>query len=263
MVSDLVVVGTGMTLAGQISQIAKSHIESADVVFTHTPHELTHTWLCSLNHDVRNLQDLYAEGKHRMDTYEQMVDRMLSEVRLGKKVCGAFYGHPGVFACVPHMAVEQARKEGFSAKMEPGISAEACLYADLGIDPGNYGIQSFEASQFFFYDHQPNTAGYILLWQIGLVGEPTGRTFDVDSDTIHAFQDFLMQWYPPEHELTLYEAAVLPIETFRADKVAIKDLHKAQLNLITTAIIPPARKLENNRSVFDRLGLAVDQLFKR
>lgn len=256
-------VGTGMTVAGQISQIAKSYIESADVVFTHTPHELTHTWLSSLNQDVRNLQGLYAEGKHRMDTYEQMVEAMLSEVRQGKNVCGAFYGHPGIFACVPHMAIEQAQKEGFSAKMEPGISAEACLYADLGIDPGSHGIQSFEASQFFFYNHQPNTAGYILLWQIGLVGEPTGRTFSVDSDTIDAFKDFLLQWYPAEHELILYEAAVLPIETFRADKVAIKDLDKAQLNLITTAIIPPARKLEINRSVFDRLGLNIDQLFKR
>lgn len=33
-------------------------------------------------------------------------------------------------------AVEQARAEGFDAVMEAAVSAEDCLYADLGIDPG-------------------------------------------------------------------------------------------------------------------------------
>ena len=46
-------------------------------------------------------QPLYAEGKSRQDTYREMVGLMLAEVRAGKRVCGAFYGHPGVFADVP------------------------------------------------------------------------------------------------------------------------------------------------------------------
>jgi hypothetical protein len=32
--------------------------------------------------------------------------------------------------------------------MLPGISAEDCLFADLGIDPGIYGCQSYEATDF-------------------------------------------------------------------------------------------------------------------
>src|SRR3546814_8782204 len=87
-----------------------------------------------------------------------MVAAMLAEVRAGRRVCGAFYGHPGVFARVPHKAIAQARAEGFEAHMEAGVSAEDCLYADLGIDPGEVGCQHYEASQFMFYRSEEHTS---------------------------------------------------------------------------------------------------------
>lgn len=256
-------VGTGMNLAGQISVISKSYIQNADIVFTHTPHEMTTNWLQQLNPNTVNLHQYYSDGKHRMQTYEDMAEAMLVEVRKGKKVCGAFYGHPGIFACVPHMAIKQAKKEGFKAVMEPGISAEACLYADLAIDPGEVGVQAFESTQFFFFDHMPNTASYVLLWQIGLIGEATGRTLSTSKDSIRAFIDYLSQWYSNEHEVILYEAAVLPIETFRAEKIALNQLDKAQLNMKTTMVIPPARELELNTELLASLGLSKDTIFNR
>lgn len=74
-------------------------------------------------------------------SYRQMVDAMLDEVRAGKRVCGAFYGHPGVLlACASNIA--QAREEGFDAVMEPGISAEDCLYADLIVDPAASAVST-------------------------------------------------------------------------------------------------------------------------
>jgi len=60
----------------------------------------------------------------------------------------------------------QARAEGFGTHMEPGISAEACLYADLDLDPGEHGVQSFEATQFLIQRRMIDPAGLLLLWQI-------------------------------------------------------------------------------------------------
>ncbi|MBB1392125.1 hypothetical protein H5185_22510, partial [Shewanella sp. SG44-6] len=122
----------------------------------------------SLNCDVRSLQPYYAqcgEIKNRRATYAEMVNAVLCEVRLGKLVVCALYGHPGVFACVGHLSIKQARLEGYDASMLPGISAEACLWADLGIDPGNSGHQSFEATQFMIYHHVPDPTTHLLLWQ--------------------------------------------------------------------------------------------------
>ena len=94
------------------------------------PHTLAERWLERLNPNVKSLQPFYGVGKYRMQSYEEMIEAMMVEVRKGKKVCGAFYGHAGVFACVPRLTIDKAREEGFRALMEPGISAEACLYAD-------------------------------------------------------------------------------------------------------------------------------------
>src|SRR3546814_16306094 len=97
--------------------------------------------------DVRSLQPCYAEGKSRHDTYREMVAAMLAEVRAGRRVCGAFYGHHGAFARVPHKAIAQARAAGLEAHMKAAVSAEPCLSAAHGHDPGAVGCHPYKASQ--------------------------------------------------------------------------------------------------------------------
>ena len=89
-----------------------------------------------------------------------MADTILNEVRAGKTVCAALYGHPGIFACVGHIAITDARAEGFSAEMLPGISTEDCLVADLGIDPGTTGMQSMEAHAVPYLRAQDRSDGH-------------------------------------------------------------------------------------------------------
>ncbi|ACA85812.1 SAM-dependent methyltransferase [Shewanella woodyi] len=255
---SLVCVGTGLNLAGQISVLSKSYIENADVVFSLVPDGFAQRWLETLNNDVRSLQPFYAQGdeiKNRRDTYDQMVEAILEQVRAGKRVVCALYGHPGVFACVSHFAIAQALDEGYSAKMEPGISAEACLWADLGIDPGQSGHQSFEASQFMFYKHTPDPTTHLLLWQIGIAGEHTLTEFHTSSDRLQILVEQLNEWYPLEHEITIYEAPTLPIHQARVDKLLLRDLPFARLTSISTLLIPPSSKLEVNHAILGKLGI--------
>lgn len=260
---QFIAVSTGMLLAGHISVRARSYLEHADVIFCLVPHPLIETWLKQINPNVISLQGLYAKGKHRMDTYEEMVSMMMAEVRAGKTVCGAFYGHAGVFAWAPHETVRQARSEGFQAHMEPGISAEACLYADLGIDPGTRGLQHFEATQFLLYDHIPNNRGYLVLWQIGLVGEHTATSLSTNEKRVKIFIEHMLQWYPPDHPVTIYEASILPIESVRQDTVPLKQLHKQTLKLHSTLVVPPAVELKPNQRVLDLLAIEEQDIAKR
>lgn len=55
--------------------------------------------------------------------------------------------------------------------MVPGISAEDCLYADLGVDPGMEGSQHFEASKFMFYKRRVDPNAYLILWQVVIAGD--------------------------------------------------------------------------------------------
>src|ERR1700677_3456989 len=104
----LVCVGTGMRMAGQLTPLAKSYIESFDIVFAAVPNIFTREWLSSVAKEfvciLDHYEDTKIDGKTRRDTYRRMADTILHEVRAGKRVCAAFYGHPGIFACISHMA---------------------------------------------------------------------------------------------------------------------------------------------------------------
>ncbi|MBD9378529.1 SAM-dependent methyltransferase [Pseudoxanthomonas sp. 22568] len=252
---SLVCVGTGMMLGAHIGPRARGHIEQADVVFLAVSDPLVELWVQGMNADVRSLQPLYAEGKSRRDTYGEMVESMLVEVRAGKHVCGAFYGHPGVFALAPHLAIEQAREEGFDASMEPGISAEDCLYADLGIDPGTYGCQHYEASQFMLYQRRIDPSAYLILWQVGLAGDRSLRRFSTSSAERQLLVDLLAQDYPLNHHVIAYEAATLPITKPRQERFPLSALPMMELNLQTTLVVPPACPMQPNRDLRQKLEL--------
>ena len=252
---SFVAVSTGMMLGGQITVRGKEYLKNADIVYSLVSHPLADVWLKGFSSKVVNLQHLYEEGKHRLDTYEEMMSLMLDSVRKGMDVCGAFYGHAGVFAWVPRETIKRVKLEGFQAHMEPGVSSEACLYSDLGIDPGSVGIQSYEASQFLFYGHKPNNKSYLLLWQIALAGDISISTLKTNPKKIQWLIDYLLEWYPPEHEVIIYEAATLPIEKVRQDVSELKDLVNHRLNLHSTLIVPPLEKLKPNLEVLSKLGL--------
>ena len=95
---------------------------------------------------------------------------MLREVRLGYNVMGIFYGHPGVFVSPSHTAITRARKEGFKAKMLPGISAADCMYADLGFDPSKYGCMTYEATELLLKTRTLDPSVINIIWQVGAVG---------------------------------------------------------------------------------------------
>lgn len=251
---SLVCVGVGMTLGSHISPLARSHIENADVVFVAVSDAIVELWLEEMHPDVRSLQPYYREGKSRADTYREMVEAMLCEVRAGKNVCGAFYGHPGVFAWPPHAAIGIARKEGYRAHMEPGISAEDCLYADLGIDPGTAGCQHYEASQLLFYKRRIDPTAYLVLWQVGVAGDQTLARFSTGAAYRRVLVELLARDYPLDHEVIIYRAATLPIHEPRIERVALRDLERVAVELPDTVVIPPAGPLEQNDELIERIN---------
>lgn len=254
---SLVCVGTGMRMAGQMTPIALSYIENADVVVAAVPHLFTREWLihiskryiCLLDH----YEDTKLEGKNRRDTYRRMADTILAEVRAGKRVCAAFYGHPGIFACISHMAIRDARNEGYQANMEPGISALDCLVADLGLDPGAQGLIAMETTQFMIYQRQLDPTAMLVLWQIGLAGDLTLKRFDTEPEHLQIVVDKLCRYYSPQHEVIIYEAATNPVEAIRNQRIMLKDLPHISLKQISTLVIPPVETLQFEQEIVDKL----------
>lgn len=235
---SLVVVGSGIQFARHVSERTLSEIRQAQVVFCLAdPFALA--MITRLRPDTINLGAHYALGKDRRETYREIDARIMKEVRSGKAVCAVFYGHPGVFADVPHRVIRKTRAEGLNARMEAGVSAEACLYADLGIDPGQRGVQSLEATHFLYFDRHLDPQGLVLLWQVALSGDLSCSRLHAESEGLQILVTKLLRWYPPDHKVILYEAAQLPIDSFRAESLCLSDLPSAHYTEVTTLVIPP------------------------
>lgn len=251
---SLVNVGLGMTLGAHITPIAQNFIKKADVVFVGASDSLVEQWVQTMNKDVRSLQCYYQEGISRMITYKKVIEVIMQEVRSGKSVCGAFYGHPGVFSWAPHALIEQAQCEGFKAHMEPGISAEDCLYADLGLDPGQTGCCHYEATQFMTSSRNIDLSSYVILWQISIAGDISMKKFASDIAQKQVLLDVLLLHYPENHVVIIYECAVLPIHNPRIEKIALNKLTSTQLSLKSTLIIPPIKKPKANEKTLKQLA---------
>lgn len=246
-------IGLGMTLASHLTPLARSYIEQADVVFSGVSNSMVENWLRRMHGDVRSLQSYYGEGKLRSQTYKEWVDLMMMEVRVGKKVCGAFYGHPGVFAWSPHKVIEVARAEGYEARMEPGISAEDCLYADIGIDPGSHGCQHFEVNQLVFFKRRIDPTAYLVIWQVAMIANESISKTDTPGAYRQLLVERLSRDYPLDQEIMIYRAATLPIEQPRIRKVTVRDIASIPMTAEETVIVPPAETLQRDEELIRKL----------
>jgi hypothetical protein len=235
----LVVVGTGIQLGGQITVAALNAIRAADRVpfLVADPHAAR--WIEELSPAARNLAGLYAPGKPRAETYEEIVVEILGDVRAGHDVCAAFYGHPGVFAYPSHESVRRARLEGYQARMLPGVSAEDCLFADLGLDPGDHGCQSYEATDFLLRPRRYDRRSLLLLWQIGVIGEASVGDTEPRRKGLRVLVDRLRADYPADHEVVVYESAMYVVCEPRVARVALADLAGAEFGPMATLVVPP------------------------
>lgn len=250
---SLVVVGSGIQLGRHIPERSISEINRADKVFCMTD-AFAYRWIESIRPDLEPLHIYYGDDKDRRQTYREMEAAIVSAVHQGQNVCAVFYGHPGVFADVPHAAISKLRAAGYSARMEPGISAEDCLIADLGMDPGKRGCQSMECTQFLVYQRQIDPTAMLILWQIGLVGDLSCKRFDTTPEKLQVLVDKLCRWYAPEHPAIVYEAPVLAIHQHRAEEVRIRDLPACRFSQVSTLVIPPQGDLLPDHEALAALG---------
>ncbi len=238
---QLVVAGTGIRITGQLTMEAAAWMRRADRLFYGVADPVAEQVARTLNATAASLFRFYADGKPRAETYAEMVQALLSSVRQGYVTVAVFYGHPGVFAFPSHEAVRRARAEGFRASMLPGVSAEDCLFADLGVDPAQNGCLSLEATDFLFNQHAIDSSGQLILWQIGVLGDSAYRQHGYDLALLPLLVEKLSGYYPADHQVVVYEASTLVGCEPRTTRVALCFLAHVPLTQISTLYVPPAR----------------------
>lgn len=236
------VVGTGIALAAHTTIEALDCMKRAEKLFYLVTDPATEAWLKQLNPTAETLEDTYSEGKARYRSYQEMTARIVSAVRAGQQVCAAFYGHPGVFVNASHAAIRRVRRAGLPARMLPGISADACLFADLGVNPGDVGCQSFEATDFLGCRRRFDPSSALILWQVGALGESSVRKgMACRPERLRTLTRYLRRHYPSRHPVVLYEAAQFPVCDPVVKRIPLGTLGDTIVMAMTTLYLPSKR----------------------
>ncbi|TKB52769.1 SAM-dependent methyltransferase [Ferrimonas aestuarii] len=260
-IGALDVVGVGINVPMQTTQRTESIIRSADIVYYGQSSSIAEAYIEGLNPNSFSIQRHYHEQPNRHRAYLAMKDEVMSAVAAGKNVALAMYGHPRVFADFPKWCVDETRELGGRAQFHAAVGADSCLVADLEIDPGRNGIQHYEATHLLMYDINIAPTTCLVLWQISLAGDVSIKELHRTKDeNIQHLVDKLKRWYPAEHKVCIYEAAIHALDGSRQEWLPLSDLASAELYGFSTLVIPPISKPNWDQQVLDAMGLKAKEL---
>ena len=258
--SRLVIAGTGINAASHVTQEARAWIETAGRVFFLLNAVQAVEWLRHLRPDASDLGELYTAHTERRRVYRLLADTILEPLEAGQDVCAVFYGHPMIFVTPSLQLIQQAQNDGHRVTVCAGVSAEDCLFADLGIDPASRGCQSYEATDFLLHPRRFDTASGLVLWQIGVIGNLTSRIHEQHPQGLSLLQEKLLAHYPASHRVYIYEAATLPDTAPRVQVAEIQHMTGADVSPASTLYVPPATAPQIDETMLKALNLSLDDL---
>jgi tetrapyrrole methylase family protein/MazG family protein len=258
--ASLVLVGTGIKFLSHLTTEAITYIKQSDKVLFLVNDPAIKEWIMSHNANAESLEFFYAQHELRKDNYKDITDYILTELRKQQHVCVVLYGHPSVFAKPGLAAIKIAQAESFYARILPGISAEACLFADLLIDPGSHGCHSFEATDFLLYKRTFDPHGHLILWQINAIGVLNNPEHHDHRKGTQLLVTHLKNVYPDNHPVIVYEAAQYPGFEPTINRLSLSELPNSSLSKLSTLYVPPIKNNRYDQTFIDDMGIAINDL---
>lgn len=255
MTSSLTIVGTGIKSISHLTIEAIAHIQQAGLVLYSVNEPLIAEWIKRNNSHAISLDEITPESNRRIDYYAAMTTHIVNEVKRAQHVCVVFYGHPAVFAKPALDAATELKSAGYPTYVLPGISADACLFADLGIDPGSHGLIAYETTAMLLRKKPVDVSSHLILWQAGLIGSVCAIDQHQNQTGIELLKKYLQHFYADSHIIIAYEAALYPHTKPRIEPFILGNIDKVTLTSLTTLYLAPNAQANVDADMVAALGL--------
>lgn len=252
--SKLILVGSGIKSVAHITQETQKVIQSADKVLYLVNEDLLKEWIQREAKHAESLEPIYFGLDKRADAYHQIAAHIIDEYQRNASLCVVFYGHPTVFADAGLSAVRQIRANGGDARILPAISSLDCLFSDLAIDPGDQGCFCVDATELLVYERRFDVSSHLIIWQSANLGTSDSSK----TNKLSLLRDYLLNYYPSEQQLCIYEAALLPMQSPRVEWLSINELGKARFSYVSTLYLPPLERGELSQKYLSLLDMNVN-----
>jgi len=241
----LVAVGAGSQPARHLSQVGLAEVEEADRVFGLLPHA-AFGQLSDIRPDAVDLIHYVTGSGDEPPDLQGLEDDIMRELGAGRRVCLVFA--PAMIEPVQSL-VRCARGEGLRARIEPGVSAEFSLLAELAIHPGPDGHQAIDAQRLLGQERQLDNRGLLLIRH---AGAGSG-----EESSLHRGRDLmerLLLDYPAGHQLLLCWPSGAADPRPRSRSLRLDELGEAKLDARCVLVVPPIHgQLPDIRSALQEL----------
>ena len=241
---NIVFVGSGIKFYAHLTVECISHIENADIVLYLVNEPAMMQWLQENSKRNNSLEAIYNSYPNRADAYNAISNQIIESLEIYSSICVVIYGHPLVLCMPTRLTINNAPKN-VNIKILPGIAADSCLYADLGIDPVANGCQSYEATEFLLYQKKIDATANLILWQVGVIGCLGDTSAHNNQKGISLLKERLLTEYPQNHSVTLYEATQYAHIASKIVETPLYDLDNIEISQLMTLYVPPL----SNRSI--------------
>ena len=119
------------------------------------------------------------------------------------------------------------------------LVARLPLVQTLGSTRRQPAAQIYHATDLVLQARLPDTASTLVLLQISVIGQPA-HLEQPDWSRLPVLVDYLLAYYPGDHEVIAYEASPYPIAQPIIVRVPLAGLADVELRPAMTLVVPPA-----------------------
>ena len=204
--ADIYLAGLGMYDLRQVTLETMEALRSANAIYHLSDR---HRELCDINPNTHDLSEVYLQpGKRRAEIYDNLASYVVDAASKQASIVLALDGNPMFFSDISWKTVAVARQRGLRVEVLPGVSSIDVLPGQLGFDPGDLGLQIFEATQLVLYQMPINAYSSSLVLQVGYFFQhvttvpPTRQQGAYDRLTKH-----LQRFFPDDHPAIFIHSA--------------------------------------------------------
>lgn len=242
---SLIIAGLGIKFLSHLTKETEKIITDSDKVFYLANDALFPEWIKICNKNSESLEELYFSKPNRCDSYTKITDKILSEVDIYQNICFVIYGNPNFLVQVTSLVSSAARHIGHDVHILPAISSLDCLLADMNINPGESGMQIFEATDLLIYRKAIDITSHVVIFQPAAIGQNGhNRNKDAVLKGLTILCDYLGLFYGGEQEIIFYEASQCPGKKPLIISTILRDASQVEISSISTMYLSPSKKGE-------------------
>lgn len=223
-----------------VSREAENALRDTASVLYLVSDPMAEKFILECNANARNLYPHYLQKSTRMSGYSEIARDVIAELDIAESVCMAVYGHPRVGVDPVRLVLEglESREPRPKVRVLPGISADACMYVDLGLDPFRDGLQAYEATQLMQRKPKLDPRTPLVVWQAGAF-----QSFQwppvPDRGALDGLSAYLLDVFGPNAQCIVYQASWFDERPTRVDSLRVREIAEQDLSLTTTLMIRP------------------------